>query len=214
MTKLITITPAKPFNEAKTRLATILSPEQRVKLSQTLLKQSIKTALSIGPVVVVSRGYAVRCAAKQAGARAIAEIIPDLNAAISQGIAFALAERADAALVLPLDLPLLTLSELQTLVDLGMQTNPSIIIAPCRRNQGTNALLLRPPTLIAPQFGDNSFAAHQLAAQAAGVKAKIYRSPGLTHDLDTPDDWRQIAGLGFSPLTFNLAEPSNNLDAL
>jgi len=206
MTKIITIIPAKPFSEAKTRLATILSPEQRANLSRTLLKQTIKTASSIGPVVVVSRGYAARCAAKQAGAWPIAEIVADLNAAISQGIAFALAERAGAALILPLDLPLLTLSELQTLVDLGMQASPSIVVAPCQRNRGTNALLLRPPDLIAPQFGNNSFAAHQSAAQIAGVAPKIYRSTGLTHDLDTPDDWLQLAGLGFPFPASNLVD--------
>jgi len=52
--------------------------------------------------------------------------------------------------------------------------------------------LLRPPSLIAPQFGANSFAAHQLAAREAGVTPKIYRSPGLMHDLDSPEDWRRL----------------------
>jgi 2-phospho-L-lactate guanylyltransferase (CobY/MobA/RfbA family) len=43
--------------------------------------------------------------------------------------------------------------------------------------------------LIVPQFGPDSFAAHQAAAQASGVPARIYRAPGLAFDLDTPDDW-------------------------
>lgn len=217
--KLITIIPAKPFSEAKTRLATILSPQQRSALSRTLLKRSIILAQQIGPVVVVSRSAKVRQVARRWGAETVAEaavsgqrsainlppsaftlppspfrLQPEasLNAAISQGLEYALAAGAESALILPLDLPLLSVADLQKLLELSKTDTSALVIAPCRHNQGTNALLLRPPTLIAPQFGTNSFAAHQSAAQAADVKAIIYRSTGLMHDLDSPDDWYRL----------------------
>ncbi len=225
--KLITIIPAKPFTEAKTRLAEILSPQQRSALSQTLLKRSIALAQQIGPVVVVSRSAKVRQAARKWDAEAIAEEngqlsavsfqrsavrLPPLsfrlqsetalNAAVSQGLEYALAAGAESALILPLDLPLLSVADLQKLLELSKTDTPALVIAPCRRNQGTNALLLRPPTLILPQFGANSFAAHQSAARGVGVTPKIYRSPGLKHDLDSPDDWQQLLELGIRlPIT-------------
>ncbi len=233
---LITIIPAKPFTEAKTRLATILSPQQRSALSRTLLKRSIILARQIGPVVVVSRSAEVRQAALAWGAETVAEAavsgqrsavsshpsafhLPpsssrlqsevSLNAAVSQGLEYALAAGAESALILPLDLPLLSVADLQKLLELSGADTPALVIAPCRRNQGTNALLLRPPTLISPQFGTNSFAAHQSAAQAAGIKATIYRSTGLLHDLDSPDDWQQLLGLG---IRLPIANLSGNLE--
>ena len=217
--KLITIIPAKPFTEAKTRLATILSPQQRRSLSRALLKRSIALARQIGPVVVVSRSKEVRLTAHKWGAATVAEesfqlsavsgqrsavrlhpssfaLHPSedvsLNAAIRQGLEYVLTTGAKSALILPLDLPLLSLADLQNLLALSGTDAPALVIAPCQRNKGTNALLLRPPTLIAPRFGENSFSAHLLAARAVGVTPKICRAPGFQYDLDSPDDWHQL----------------------
>ena len=225
---LITIIPAKPFEEAKTRLAAVLSPQQRQAISRNLLMRTITLARQIGPVVVVSRSAKVRQTAHKQGAETLTEAtvsgqqafrLPpsafrlqaeaSLNAAIRQGLAYALSAEAESALILPLDLPLLSLADLRNLLELSRADAPALVIAPCRRNQGTNALLLRPPSLIAPQFGTNSFAAHQSAARGMGVTPKIYRSPGLMYDLDSPDDWQQLLGLGIRLPITNL---SGNLE--
>jgi len=189
---LITIIPAKPFTEAKTRLKAILSTAERARLSRFLLTRTIQLATTIGDVVIVSRSAAVRRAAKSAGAWALVETEPDLNAAIAQGIEWASRKNAGAVLILPLDLPTLTATDLQTLVAQGTTSAPALVIAPCHRQQGTNALLLRPPTLIQPQFGKNSFSRHLVAARASDVVPQIIHMPGLAFDLDTPQDWRQF----------------------
>ncbi len=204
--KLITIIPAKPFAEAKTRLTAVLSADERARLSRHLLQRTIAVAHTVGAVAVVSRSGAVRRVAKSAGAWALVETDADLNAAIRQGIAWAEHRGADAVLILPLDLPLLTVAELQKFVATGVEQLPQISIAPCRHNRGTNALLLHPPALIEPKFGAGSFSRHLSAAEQAGISPQICHLPGLSFDLDTPRDWHEyrthLQNLSDNPTNF------------
>jgi 2-phospho-L-lactate guanylyltransferase len=73
------------------------------------------------------------------------------------------------------------------MINLG-QKAPAVVIAPCRREEGTNALLLRPPDFIEVAFGPGSFKEHQRLAQVRGLNPLIYRSPSLALDLDWPED--------------------------
>ena len=203
---LITIIPAKPFAEAKTRLATVLSADERARLSRHLLRRTIAVAKAVGTVAVVSRSAAVRREAKKAGAWALVETGMDLNAAIRQGIAWGGHRGAETVLILPLDLPLLTTTELQTMIMACGQISPCVAIAPCRHGRGTNALLLRPLTPIEPAFGVDSFSRHCSAAERAGITPKIFRLPGLSFDLDTPHDWLEyhtrLQNLSDNPTNF------------
>lgn len=188
---IYTIIPAKPFTQSKTRLSPVLTATERINLSNHLLRRTIGVAQTVGPVVVVSRSSNVRKLAKACHAWALVENTPDLNAALRQGIEWVKLKGGDSILILPADLPRLTSKELQSLVKKGAQ-HPAMVIAPCRRNQGTNALLLHPPNLILPQFGPNSFAAHLSAARAIEIDPQIHRSAGLSLDLDTPEDWQML----------------------
>jgi 2-phospho-L-lactate guanylyltransferase len=107
-----------------------------------------------------------------------------------------------AILVVPGDLPRLELSDLQEIIRLG-QPWPSVVIAPCHRRDGTNALLLRPPGLIEFAFGPESFVRHQQAARVVGIEPFIYHSPTVALDVDVPADltaWQDrsliVNGLG------------------
>lgn len=185
------IIPVKPFGQSKTRLSAVLTARQRTVLSRRLLARTLLLAGQVGPVVVVSRSRAVREQAKQSGAWALVEAQPGLNAAVQQGIRWVQARGDSSLLILPADLPLLTLADLQTLVAPKVDP-PAVRLAPCRREDGTNALLLSPPDVVAPQFGPGSFARHVALARAAGVEPQIYRLPALAFDLDVPDDWAQL----------------------
>lgn len=192
---MVTIIPAKPFAESKRRLSPILSHQERVLLSRNLLRHTILTAMPLGPVVVVSRSTNVRDFAAGIGATTLPENNHELNDAVCRGIDWAQAHMVSTALILPLDLPLLSTAVLENLVESGFQSSPAIIIAPCRHRQGTNALLVTPPNLVSPQFGPQSFTTHQQLAQQAGIKPTIYHSPQLAFDLDTPEDWWEFKRL-------------------
>jgi 2-phospho-L-lactate guanylyltransferase len=188
--------PAKPYAESKSRLAPLLSPEERAALSRWLLLRTARLARAVvSEVVVVSRDRALLADARAEGAWGLLETETGLNPALTQAARFTGEKGATGVLVLPADLPLLTARDLETILALG-DTPPAAVIAPCRRETGTNALLVRPTDLIPFAFGPDSFAAHCAAARAAGVEPVVYRSPTIALDLDTPEDW-EIGGWRF-----------------
>ena len=63
-----------------------------------------------------------------------------------------------------------------------------VVVAPDRREEGTNALLVKPPGLIEFAFGVGSFARHLRLAAQAGAHVREYRSPTLALDVDLPED--------------------------
>ena len=65
---------------------------------------------------------------------------------------------------------------------------PYVGIVPDRHGEGTNALVLVPPTAIEPAFGEGSRARHEAAARAAGIPFAIEELASLALDLDTPAD--------------------------
>ncbi len=184
---MFSIIPLKPFNQSKTRLSPALSLNERVDLSRHLLQRTIHIARQFSKVVVVSRAAVVRRLAKQAGAWALVESGRGLNEALRQASTWAAIRGSKAVLVLPGDLPLLKASDLAGMLEAG-QRGPAIVIAPCRRLDGTNALFLRPPGLIDFAFGPGSFERHCRAARAIKLKPIIYHSPTLALDLDRPED--------------------------
>jgi len=191
MSTLVLI-PAKPYAEAKSRLATCLSSEQRRALSRYLLLRTVRLAReAAGRVLVVSRDPGVLADARSEGALGLMEQTIGLNPALDQATHFALRQGADAVMVLPADLPLLTGQDIAGMLGCASQP-PLVVIAPCRHGTGTNALLVSPPGLITYAFGPDSFQAHRTAAEASGAQVRVYRSAGLAFDLDTPQDWQAL----------------------
>lgn len=189
------VIPAKPFAEAKTRLTPVLSPTQRQHLSQRLLRRTLSLTRQVGEVVVISRSAAVRRLAKQHGAWALVEGGHGLNEALQQAATWVnMQPTGDGLLILPGDLPSLQLSDLHNLLAIG-QASPAVVIAPCHRGSGTNALLVRPPTLFPFAFGLDSFQKHQQAARLAGTTPHIYNSSTLAFDVDIPADLAQLTAL-------------------
>ena len=70
----------------------------------------------------------------------------------------------------------------------GAHADAGVVIVPDRHGTGTNALLLSPPTIMAPAFGEGSFARHTALARAAGVSPRVAEVRSLGLDVDTPED--------------------------
>ena len=90
--------------------------------------------------------------------------------------------------MLPGDVPLVTPDDVCSLLAQAPAEHGAVV-APTG-DGGTGALLLRPPTLIAPDYGGASAARHLAAARAAGAAALLYPLPHLALDLDRPEDLR------------------------
>jgi 2-phospho-L-lactate guanylyltransferase len=94
------------------------------------------------------------------------------------------AMRADRILLVPGDCPALDPDEVEALL---ARTAP-VVIVPDRHGTGTNALLLSPPDVMAPAFGEGSFERHSRLARAAGTEPDVADVKTLGLDVDTPDD--------------------------
>ncbi len=191
---VLAIVPCKPFAEAKQRLAEVLDPAERAALSRRLLRHTLVVlgrARGISRVAVVSQDDKVLRAARQHGAWAIWEAQAGLNAALEQGTRVAVANGFRGVLILPADLPWLHTGDLEEIVALG-QAPPCVVIAPAQRDEGTNAMLVRPAGLLEYAFGEKSSTEHRRRAEAAGARVEIYRSPGFAFDLDLPEDWHRM----------------------
>jgi 2-phospho-L-lactate guanylyltransferase len=62
------------------------------------------------------------------------------------------------------------------------------VIAPDRRKEGTNGLLISPAGLIDYQFGLNSFQKHIEQAQKYHIQVEVCEHSSLELDLDLPED--------------------------
>jgi 2-phospho-L-lactate guanylyltransferase len=192
------IVPVKPLKRGKSRLAGILTEEERTQLNQDLLERTLKTLSELkelDQVLVVSRDPHALTIARNYGAKTVQEDgQPHLNTALARATVMAQLHSPHGVLVLPADLPLLTPDDVLALIDRAVRP-PVVVIAPDRHRKGTNALLMVPPSLIEYDFGDGSFERHCERARQAGAKLEIVELPSLALDLDLPEDLEMVRKL-------------------
>ena len=191
---LFSIIPVKPLAEGKTRLQDNLSPKARLKLNERLFDHVLKvttTALGAERTIVVSQDELVLEKTRMCGAVSVQEKTDlGLNGALTLAAGHAVEQGAEALLVLPVDLPLLTTHDIDALrhnLEAG-----NIVIAPDESSSGTNALLVSPPRILAFAFGTGSFKMHIAAARRAGIEPIVIRRDTLAFDVDTPDDYARL----------------------
>jgi 2-phospho-L-lactate/phosphoenolpyruvate guanylyltransferase len=185
------VVPVKPLNGAKSRLAAVLSPVQRRTLMLAMLEDVLSTLLAapaLTRVLLLSRDEHARALAHSFGASLLDDPAHDLNGALEHAARYAVREGAEALLIVPGDLPLLSAADIVALA----APHPDVIIAPSR-DGGTSAMRLRPPDALPFLFGPHSCARHLAAARAHNLLVHTYRAPNATlDDIDTPDDLARL----------------------
>lgn len=180
--------PVKSLERAKGRLAGALTPLERAALTLAMLEDVLDACLGLPgwQTWVISPDEAVLEVSARRRARPVAEEEPTLVGAIRQvGME---AANADAMAVVLGDLPLLTGEALSRV----FRTLGPVVAAPASSDAGTNVLLRRPPGIIPPLFGTDSFRRHQEAAELRGIPFATIRGPELGFDLDRPEDIPQL----------------------
>ena len=171
------IIPFKPAGARKTRLASRLSAPQRDRLSEALFWNTVAvlaTSPTVGEIVLLSR-----------------DVMPgwrhgwlrDEGQGLNAGLSLAQRTlRRKRLVVIHADLPFVSLEDFTELV---LQAANGCAVAPDRHGTGTNAIALQGLDEFSFAFGAQSFPKH--LAQAKGRARSVMR-PGLSFDLDTPDD--------------------------
>jgi 2-phospho-L-lactate guanylyltransferase len=185
------IVPVKPLRRGTSRLAPVLSEDDRAELNQRLLLRTVdllKELPEIVDVLVVSRDSEALALARDHGARTLQEDgRPLLNEALERATVVARSYHADSVLVLPADLPQLSAEDVAAMLEAGREA-PVVVIAPDHHHEGTNALFMNPAGIIDYDFGPGSFERHCDRAHKAGVVLKILELHTLAHDVDVPED--------------------------
>jgi 2-phospho-L-lactate/phosphoenolpyruvate guanylyltransferase len=196
MMKTFAIVPIKRFENAKTRLSSILDTDDRIRLSLLMLKdtlQILSAVHSLSQVITVSADKRVGEIAVKYGANFLLEEKErGVNSAVALADSYCMKKAADATMVIPHDLPLLDSTDVSKACELAENESSCIVICPSFRYDGTNMLLRKPPSIIATFYDADSYDMHVKAAIRLGIPVKRLLSKGLMHDIDTPEDALEI----------------------
>jgi len=189
------LVPVKNLADAKQRLSSVLSPEERFALAQAMCEdvlQALASWQNRPAVAVVTSDLFARDLAARFNFDIVAD---DLNSgetsAIERATAVCRERGAKSTLVVPADIPLIENSELQKIID----SSPpgGAVLVPDAAGRGTNAAWRSPGDLFPLRFGNDSFLPHLAAAKATGMPCVVLKLPGIARDVDRPEDLRELA---------------------
>jgi 2-phospho-L-lactate/phosphoenolpyruvate guanylyltransferase len=184
--RVLAIVPVKGLDRAKTRLAPVLSAQQRSKLVVEMLERVLRAcaeAAAIRRTLLVTPDPRL--------ARPGLEVLVDAGTGHGDAVGLALADpRArEGALVVMADCPLVTAASLDALASAA---RPLALVA--ARDGGVNALALRPVDGFRPRFGVPAEAT-VAGARSAGLEPAVLHDPALALDVDLPADYELLRTL-------------------
>lgn len=203
--KVSALIPAKGFANAKHRLSSLLSAEERAALAEAMLidvLQQTRAARALDAVYVVTGDARVGEIASSLGARMIFE---REERGETEAVTFALLDMkrrgVEAALVIPADIPLLQASDIELLIEQTAHDglSPFALLVPSHDRLGTNALLLSPPDVIALRFGYDSYSFHLNQVAARGLPLRVADNERIALDIDEPRDLERFLQSGGGP---------------
>jgi 2-phospho-L-lactate guanylyltransferase len=190
------IVPVKPLRRGKSRLAGVLTEEERLGLNSQLLTHTVDILGDIPEiehVLVVSRDQAALSLARAHGARTVQEKgAPELNVALTRATIVAKRYATRGVLIIPSDLPMISKEDVYAMLE-KVKDPPVVVVAPDRKKTGTNALLVCPVGLIEYDYGPDSFERHCQHAREAGARLEICELPSLALDMDVPEDLELVS---------------------
>jgi 2-phospho-L-lactate/phosphoenolpyruvate guanylyltransferase len=193
----VILVPIKNTASAKQRLASLLDQPARTQLAQAMLHDVLTTLRewkNRPPVgIVTGDPYATKLAVEYGF-----EVIPDPDnpgetGAIEMATRICVERGADSTLVIPADIPLIQVWELEEV--LKHAPAEGSVLVPAGDGRGTNAAFRRPANLFPLRFGNDSFKPHHAAAEATGKPCIVLTLPGIAVDVDDPSDLQRLLSL-------------------
>lgn len=184
------IVPLNVLRKSKARLSPMLKPAEREQLTVAMLKDVLsvlRRSRQVGSVTVVSADKNARSISRRFGANFLWE---GRRRGLNKGLKLAISDSerrgASSVLVIHSDLPLLKPREIDEFLEESQ--GYSVSLTPSKDGAGTNALLMRPPRVIRPVFGRDSFRRHLSLAMKKNARSRILRFRGISFDVDKPRD--------------------------
>jgi 2-phospho-L-lactate/phosphoenolpyruvate guanylyltransferase len=190
----------KSFGDAKMRLADVLDADERTELALAMFIDVIDACKASGcfdVISVVSDDSEVFWQAREHGAKPLAEpkTLSGLNHSLTFGQRY-LARRVAVSelVILPADIPAVTADDIRSVVDALGEAERAAVIVPSRDN-GTNALAMRPPELVPMRFGLDSADKHRAEATSAGAELIVLTNERVAFDVDSSADVDALASM-------------------
>ncbi len=182
--------PVKNLENAKQRLAPVLTPPERFDLAAAMLEDvldALAGCLKSSEVAVVTGDDDAHRLARHYGFAVIEDgENPGETGAIEEATRVCVERGAVYTMVLPADIPLIRTEEVEKIF--AAAGNSGTVLAPSASGRGTNAALRRPANAFPLRFGNDSFLPHLAAARATGRPVEVMRLAGIGLDVDEPSD--------------------------
>ncbi|KRO43856.1 MAG: 2-phospho-L-lactate guanylyltransferase [Actinobacteria bacterium] len=187
LTRGAVVLPIKGFNNAKARLESVLSAENRASLAAFTAGGVLEAAEGMDTFVVCDSDDVAQWA-RERGAMVVRQHSAGLNGAVTNGVDTA-SHKREWVLIAHSDLPFP--QDLLSIIDLDDVTT-SVTIVPDRHGDGTNVLVIPVGSGFTFHYGPGSYAAHQAESQRLGLPVRVITHDQLGLDIDTPDDLAQL----------------------
>lgn len=192
------VVPVKQLENAKQRLANVLSADERNALVRTMVEDVLgvlRASKLVDGVLVVTRDPSVSELALSFGAEIMPEPEqPGLISAVTEAGKLLRSRGVDTMLFVPGDIPLLGTDELEVVLSgVGTSDKAEFVIVPASDLGGSNCVVCSPPDCMEFGFGEDSFRRHLAIARASGIEPVVAKLPGIGLDVDTVDDLIELA---------------------
>jgi len=190
-TRTAIIIPIKRFEKSKTRLSGFLSQEQRAWLCHLMVNDLIEKMSELeesNMFLVTNEIIPIPEKSKEKVVVLFEGRSSGVNDAVKIADCYIEKNKFDSSIVIPIDIPLLTLKEIKEIISFARDYKEIISMVPSNRFDGTNILLRKPHSIINTSFDNNSFFNHFRKALDNGVSLKIFYYDNLKLDIDTIDD--------------------------
>jgi 2-phospho-L-lactate guanylyltransferase len=197
---------AKQVEFAKTRLATVLPPDERRALAVAMFRDVLAASLAANAadrVAVVTSDAGLIASARDAGAQVIDESFPrGLNVAVALATSVLLGEGARTVCTVLSDIPLVTADDIDS-VFAAMPSGRGAVLVPSRDFSGTNMICRSPADAVPTRFGRMSLVRHLDDCRNADLPAKVLRLARPALDLDVIADLAEFERVGSATHTQN-----------
>lgn len=182
------VLPVKRYSVGKSRLREFFSETELAELNRQLFESTftkIQHSSGIDRILVVSReNQALEWCEAQGGMALVEDEPSSLNLAIIKAQGYVHRHGGERIVILPSDLPLMTVKDLDNLLKLANGVR-KLVIVPDHFQSGTNALVMSEPHLVEPRFGTGSFRKHTRQAMEKRAELIVYLNENIQWDLDT-----------------------------
>ncbi|MCP4090697.1 MAG: 2-phospho-L-lactate guanylyltransferase [Gammaproteobacteria bacterium] len=189
MNKTWALVPVKSPEQSKTRLSSVLQPQECAMLSRAMFMDvlaALDAANGISHIAVLTSDPEVTALANQLGHEVITDTATgDLCASLNEASGYVTAQGAETMLIVPGDIPTVMSTDIEQLLQ---SHEGGLSLCPAIRDGGTNAIICSPPNAMPYQFGEDSARRHMEVAEQNGITTSRLPMQAFFRDIDTPDD--------------------------